>query len=527
MYKTATSRPTPQSRSATTDCCADADCGAGLRNNYFDGKKLTPDTFRLQHSYLEERRRLLNRAIHGWGIVYGYRMAVVPPEAEQRGRVARQLVIGAGLALDRCGRELVELGAGRIDLADVIVIDAKGRRVDDRARAFDEAERSHHGKEGDSTARCWQLSVHYAEQDRDPVTVVDPCRCEQHEWDHVCETVRYTLTAIRCDDCCRHDDCELTCRCTSGECCRAEPGKYGDKGAEEAHWREEVLPGRGGCGCLCDHLTNLGPGGDCETRLCEIKESCGTVRVDLRNGVPLACVDITRDNCDEWTFGSEVEACGPRRLVKRNDLLFDLIRGCDLTRIIEIGWKDWHRKREPVPFEAFNSAFGKGDHQPEYTTRDFWVKFSRPVRRETVRPDCFVMTVMSGEQEGGWWHSVRVPIVGVAFDVAKSEDGDPADHVRGARILVDGLWLEDAVRGTRTMFQQGETRVEIEVRGDFIIDCNGQPVDANAVGLSAVRTGNGSPGGTFISGFRVDQAPDPRDRGDRYDTKDRIQGVAP
>ena len=43
----------------------------------------------------------------------------------------------------------------------------------------------------------------------------------------------------------------------------------------------------------------------------------------------------------------------------------------------------------------------------------------------------------------------------------------------------------------------GETWVEIEVRGDFILDCNGQPVDANAVGRAAAPTGNGTPGGTL------------------------------
>jgi len=48
--------------------------------------------------------------------------------------------------------------------------------------------------------------------------------------------------------------------------------------------------------------------------------------------------------------------------------------------------------------------------------------------------------------------------------------------------------------------------VEIEVRGDFIIDCNGQAVDANAVGLSPGPTGNGTPGGTFVSRFKVDRA---------------------
>ena len=81
--------------------------------------------------------------------------------------------------------------------------------------------------------------------------------------------------------------------------------------------------------------------------------------------------------------------------------------------------------------------------------------------------------------------------------------GDPPNHVRGARIVVDGAWVEDGLRGRRTVFHAGETTVEIEVRGDFIVDCNGQPVDTNAVGLLSSPTGNGSPGGTFFSSFRV------------------------
>ena len=53
----------------------------------------------------------------------------------------------------------------------------------------------------------------------------------------------------------------------------------------------------------------------------------------------------------------------------------------------------------------------------------------------------------------------------------------------------------------------GDTWVEIEVRGDFIVDCNGQPVDANAVGRRSAPTGNGTPGGTFLSTFRVEPRP--------------------
>ncbi len=165
------------------------------------------------------------------------------------------------------------------------------------------------------------------------------------------------------------------------------------------------------------------------------------MRVDLQNGVPLACVKLIRDKCDGWTF-DEVDACGPRRLVKGNDLLFDLIQGCDLTKIIEIGWADWHRQEDPIDFDVFSKAPVPRERRREYVTDTFWVKFSRPVRPDTLRPDCFAMTIMIDEGEGGWWQTFRVPIF-----CLDASDYTEADRMYGARIVVDGPWLEDAVRG--------------------------------------------------------------------------------
>jgi hypothetical protein len=231
------------------------------------------------------------------------------------------------------------------------------------------------------------------------------------------------------------------------------------------------------------------------------------MRVDLEHGVPLACVTLARDDCQDLTIGEVLDACGPRRLVKRNDLLFDLIRGCDLTRISEIGWSKWHRRQTPpVPFPDFSDALGTpGNQQAEYVSRLFWVRFSRPVRVETLLPDCFTMTVMSFDRQDGWWEARRVPIVRIE---AYSEPNDPAGHATEARIVVDGRWMEDGVRGRRSLFLGADAWVEIEVRGDFIVDCNGQTVDANALGLSSAPTGNGTPGGTFVSSFRVAAASD-------------------
>ena len=492
MYSSNKNTKTHKTGGGKAECCTDLKCETGLRNKYFEGKRLTADSFRLEQKYLNERRRLLNRAIHGWGVVYGYGVAVktVPYGNGER---PCGFDISAGLALDQCGRELLELG--RVSkLSDLIVLDSEGKRAELEDLQAD--------------TDCWLLSVHYAEQDSGSIVVEDSCRCKYREWDHVCETVRYSITPIDCEKCCDGWDCELECECGAGPCCGG--ARRDDKNPDAANRpRNEKKQQRGGCRCICDHLTGLKFDADCD-HLCEIEEPCGgNVRVDIGNGVPLACIKFVLDANDCLILDDALEVCGPRRLVKRNDLLFDLIRGCDLTRISDYGWKDWHRAEDAVPFNDFSDALGpQGGQQSEYVSNKFWVKFSRPVREETLQADCFAMRVLGAEREGGWWLVFRVPIVGVDTSDFGPEPGDPAGHVRGAAIVVDGPWLDDAVRGRRTIFYGGETRVEIEVRGDFIVDCNGQTVDANAFGLIRTPSGNATAGDTFLSTFRVEPAYD-------------------
>jgi hypothetical protein len=98
---------------------------------------------------------------------------------------------------------------------------------------------------------------------------------------------------------------------------------------------------------------------------------------------------------------------------------------------------------------------------------------------------------------------LRVPIVRIDKGKYAPQPGDPPNHVRGGTIVVEGAWLEDAVRGRKNRFLGAEAWVEIEIRGDFILDCNGQAIDANAVGLMPYPSGNGCSGGTFLSTFRV------------------------
>lgn len=533
-----------RARAVPSNCCEN-DCPSGGRNNYFLGKRLTPHSYLSEQQYLNGRRHLLNRAIHGWGVVYGFplRLSDKGPDGSRAG----MLRIGEGLALDRAGRELWQAKAIDVSLDNLIVVDDDGKpvRVDGKLDGRLDTL-------GANDEDWWLLSAHYAEQSLDPVVLKGDCDCKRKEWDRTCETVIFSLRKVACEKCCKPYVCELACECNTGSpCCTDHQDEIDAIGKEEESIRrryaeavasvprDEATIGalndefekltqrrlelegdghpRGGCSCLCEHLTGLAVGADC-IRLSDVD---GCTKADLDNGVALACVSLGRDQCGDWSITGVLDACGPRRLVKRNDLLFDLINGCDLTRISDIGWASWHRRdAPPVPFEEFLAALGYDANEPdyeEYPAAKFWVTFSRPVRADTLKPDCFAMAVMSDQTEGCWREYYRVPIV--AVDAQPEADG----HVRTARMVVSGAWLRDGVEGDGSIFRRGECYVEIEVRGDFIVDCLGQTVDANPRGRAPFPTGGGEPGDRYLSTFTVARRtpPQPVARGNAQQQRQR------
>lgn len=68
------------------------------RNNYYYGKLLSVDDFRLEQKYGNDKRRMMNRFLYGTGVVTGMNVVAVDDTS---------LLVENGLALDDTGREIV------------------------------------------------------------------------------------------------------------------------------------------------------------------------------------------------------------------------------------------------------------------------------------------------------------------------------------------------------------------------------------------------------------------------------------
>ena len=147
--------------------------GAAQRNRYFRGKLLTVADYRLEQQYHIERRRMLNRALHGWGVVTGF--AVEAAEGALR--------ISPGLAFDRHGRELVACAETILERdsdmfwlgGDTVALEPAAERLPDSEAAY-------------------LLSAHYAERGIDGVRIDDGFGEGACEANRICETVVFSLS---------------------------------------------------------------------------------------------------------------------------------------------------------------------------------------------------------------------------------------------------------------------------------------------------------------------------------------------
>lgn len=110
------------------------------RNRYFYGKLLTVDDFQAEQKYMNDKRRLINRFLHGSGVVCGLNVVRVDDYS---------ISLESGVALDFSGRE--------------IVVDTPIIKKLSLIEGFD----SYTAEDEDDS--YLYLCIEYAEQDKNPV----------------------------------------------------------------------------------------------------------------------------------------------------------------------------------------------------------------------------------------------------------------------------------------------------------------------------------------------------------------------
>ena len=68
------------------------------RNHYYYGMLLSVENFNAEQKYLNDKRRLINRLVHGSGVVSGLNVVAIDEQT---------ISLESGLAFDSTGREIV------------------------------------------------------------------------------------------------------------------------------------------------------------------------------------------------------------------------------------------------------------------------------------------------------------------------------------------------------------------------------------------------------------------------------------
>lgn len=467
-------------------------CSPALRNRYFRGKLLTVADYKAEQRYFIERRRMVNRAVLGWGVISGFSVKTVDE---------RKVEIGPGVAFDKRGREAVACEKVRLNERDDVVWLKSGKVYDDEG-----------GKRPASSGN-YILSAHYAECRVDCVRMDEGCGEPSVEWNHIRETVVYSLQPR--DDHSAHRRCH-----TSG----FSPTVCNDPDAKQWNLDNEKKAIVAGPTDRGPHATLARWSADWleNSDLCTVHELCTWkgLSFDPSAGVPLAVVAFSDGGCGGF-FISEIDEVAPRRLMRPNDALYDLIRGCDLTRIQDVGWGDWHGLQEHVRRGAFRRKFvtppstnskpsiiddddsyqrGAGEDSNPPVDTLFWVCFSAPVQIASLTPDVMSIAIIRPDDDDRGVVR-RIPIE--RLWIQEPLKGDPEGTTRSFRPMVSWKYWDGEIKPRASSGLERVNRVEIHIHCDSIIDWAGQAVDGNAIG-QRFPSGNGTPGGDFASRFTVD-----------------------
>ena len=467
-----------------TDCDP---CSTAVRNRWFRGKMVTAADYELEQRYMIRRRQMINQSALGFGIVSGF-------EVEDR---KEDLAVSAGVAFDRYGREL--FACERVIL----------KKPDDVLWL----ERGNCGLSADKPPTEpgeYVLSAHYAERDVNGVRIGSDCGDNDCVPNHICETVVYSLRHV----------CTGDVPLRVAECTAQDPKANAKPDSVEYHPEvADPYDDRGlGNLCLCNHKHDDGHrccDPCCAPELARWKD----FRLDFNAGIPLAIIDVKMDDCGHPVFADVIP----------------IIHACQLTRIQDVGWRNWHERPDLViSFDFFASMFVAPQYSeaskmlnddvvqssprkrrerqaatPERPTSKppvatkFWVCFSAPVQIASITRDVISMTMIQRDRNEDVGEFSDVPIAGVCC--RKTLPDDPVATTRGFYFFVSSKFWNGEINPDLTSGFEFETQILLRIDGNSIVDWKGRPIDADSPGRK-LPTGNRSWGGTCLSSWRV--APD-------------------
>lgn len=156
----------------TRQCTNKEECGHNhfKRARYFHGMLLGDQDFKDEQNYHLEKRRLLNRTLHGWGVVCGLQLK------KKEGTLVE---VSDGLALDCWGREILICDKLTIDVEKLLC--DSGKATPDSPLTPEECEER---ERGEATKHYW-VGIRYKEYKSNPVPVYVPGEsCEEKVCQH-------------------------------------------------------------------------------------------------------------------------------------------------------------------------------------------------------------------------------------------------------------------------------------------------------------------------------------------------------
>ena len=486
------------------------------RNNYYYGKLMTVRDYFAEQCYFNEKRWLINRMVHGWGVVCGLDVKRIPedPDDHNKEYSDKKVKITEGLAIDCCGREILVCEDQYIDLEPekvecdqkkvkkeelkklVICLEyneCKSESINIKPEGCDQKEKYEYNRIRDS----FKIRVRCKEDVDNEKTYGKLCPLDNRiwpwfDWNEVPGKDelkfkeylihKYNVYWIKSANIEKEEDKIIYTHDNNSLSLEINEEKSKAVLKINEVWIDEFI-------VKSEYQKlNVYKNQTVHSYLCkELKEGCHECP-----GHPcliLAEVTIVPSSDYENLRHLKIDICSRRKLVYSNPLLYDLIN-CyhgDLPHITSINWPHGG----DINWSDFTELIRRNEDNPDDEGPGLQVGFDREVTGMDVRTFLFIVKYRE-DREGGFSEDRYIP-----GNVNYNED------IKKWVFKVDLDWYYDL---KISALQEG-AGFKIVLRGDHILDKEtNKALDGNFIG-GRLPSGNGTQGGDFVSWFYAEENP--------------------